>query len=570
MKTLYIKHPSFFLLFIVVLISCADNSVKLSDNSASKRKVALAYKHSEKGDYYYKVTQLDSAFFYYNSAKQIFVAQKDSANATYSLLMLARIQRLISDYNGSETSANEALQYVGKNNAYKREAYNILGMCYRKNLNYEDALTAYRKAIIITPDSLSKSIIQNNIATVYNEMGKPKAALALLHKLKQSDAVLKDSVTYARVINNLGLCYQKINNPEAEAYLKKAHAIREAINDRVGLLSSYLAISQYYAGNNKLLTKQYALKALELADSMESPDEKLSAIKTIIETGDAPQTFTKQYIRISDSLHAARATAKNQFAKIKYDSKVVQLENLKLKTQKQQLQIEAERSKTHKVILAIIILFTITISLLIMKLLRVKFKRNTLKEVYNTESRISKQIHDEVANDVFNIMSFAENTDLSASINRNKFMYYLENVYNKVRDISHNNADIEAGPDFPVYLRELLSGFQSPVTNVILKGIDEIAWDSIDDIKKVNIYRILQELMVNMKKHSKASLVAVTFTRQKRGIHINYADNGIGMDINHKINGLANVENRNRAIGGHVIFDSQNNNGCRISLYIPV
>ncbi|MFT6754570.1 MAG: signal transduction histidine kinase, partial [Urechidicola sp.] len=45
---------------------------------------------------------------------------------------------------------------------------------------------------------------------------------------------------------------------------------------------------------------------------------------------------------------------------------------------------------------------------------------------------------------------------------------------------------------------------------------------------KITIYRILQELMTNMKKHSKASHVVITFIQKPKRIFINYLDNSIG------------------------------------------
>src|SRR5690606_29067784 len=154
-------------------------------------------------------------------------------------------------------------------------------------------------------------------------------------------------------------------------------------------------------------------------------------------------------------------TAKNEFAKIKYDSKVVQLENSDLKAQKQNLELEAIKDHNQKVVLVLTLVFTAIVALLLIQLLKIRFKRNTLREVYKTETRISKTIHDEIANDVFNVMSFAENQDLALEGNKDKVLTSLEKVYQKTRDISHNNGDIDTGPYYLKHLKELLSQYQS-------------------------------------------------------------------------------------------------------------
>lgn len=57
----------------------------------------------------------------------------------------------------------------------------------------------------------------------------------------------------------------------------------------------------------------------------------------------------------------------------------------------------------------------IIISLFFGNFLTTKNKREKIKTTYNTELRIAKKLHDELANDVFQTMAFAETQDLSTS-----------------------------------------------------------------------------------------------------------------------------------------------------------
>jgi hypothetical protein len=71
--------------------------------------------------------------------------------------------------------------------------------------------------------------------------------------------------------------------------------------------------------------------------------------------------------------------------------------------------------------------------------------------------------------------------------------------------------------------------------------------------------------MVNMRKHSKASLVALTFKNDKNIFHIHYSDNGVGCDstaLKFK-NGLQNVETRIKSLNGTLTFDTSINNGFK-------
>ena len=70
-----------------------------------------------------------------------------------------------------------------------------------------------------------------------------------------------------------------------------------------------------------------------------------------------------------------------------------------------------------------------------------------------------------------------------------------------------------------------------------------------------------------MKKHSDATVVAVTFKQDDKNTRINYNDNGIGCDLN-KSGGLVNVENRIDSINGSIIFTSKINEGFKAEITI--
>jgi len=109
--------------------------------------------------------------------------------------------------------------------------------------------------------------------------------------------------------------------------------------------------------------------------------------------------------KISDSLNEAAQNALNKFAKLKYDSKKNRDENLQLKmiTAKKELELEKEKNRN---IITGVSGSSIVLGLLIFGYYKKqKHKQEKLQEIYKTETRIAKKIHDEVANDVYNIMN---------------------------------------------------------------------------------------------------------------------------------------------------------------------
>jgi signal transduction histidine kinase len=161
-------------------------------------------------------------------------------------------------------------------------------------------------------------------------------------------------------------------------------------------------------------------------------------------------------------------------------------------------------------------------------------------------------VHDEVANDVYHIMTKLQHQDTG----NETVIDDLESVYNKTRDISREYNDLNMDEDYDQLLYDLINHYNSSKTNIITKNLSTIDWTKIQTDKKIALYRVLQELLTNMSKHSQASLVLITFQKEGSKLKIEYKDNGVGCDLK-KQNGLQNAENRILASNGSITFKSQ-------------
>ncbi|MBL7093028.1 sensor histidine kinase, partial [candidate division KSB1 bacterium] len=104
----------------------------------------------------------------------------------------------------------------------------------------------------------------------------------------------------------------------------------------------------------------------------------------------------------------------------------------------------------------------------------------------------------------------------------------------------------------------------------------------IDDINnllpkenEINCYRILQELMNNILKHSKAKKTWIKISRLKTVISVNVRDNGIGFDYEKIINekrgfGLSGVRERIEILKGKLKIKSGMNEGANFVIEIPI
>lgn len=199
-----------------------------------------------------------------------------------------------------------------------------------------------------------------------------------------------------------------------------------------------------------------------------------------------------------------------------------------------------------------------------------KSKQIRLQEGYTTEIRIAKKLHDELANDVFYTMTFAETQDLQNPIKKETLLENLDKIYHRTRNISKENSIIDTNEHFEYNLKQMLSNYKTNILEIIIKNGNPIDWSKIDADKKIAIQRVLQELMVNMKKYSQASFVIIGFNTIQNNIIIDYLDNGIGCSQKLILKGgLQNAENRIQTVNGIFTFDTNPDKGFKAKITVP-
>ncbi len=569
-----VHFPIFIFLFMLffTLSSCEKKQTATKEFKSN-----TAYKtYIDRAEKFFANNQYDSAFYYYTKIKSNSDVNNESEKIIYSLLKIATIQQIQADYAGSESTATESISLFQKttDSYYKVAVFNLLGINYKNLFNYNNAILNYKKALDLSEDTFQKAIIQNNIAVVYMDKQDYEKAIQILYPLSLKKEIIENQEQYARTLDNLGYCYFKSADPKAYQYLDKALSINKKLNYDFGMTTSYLNFSEFYKNANPKLAYQYAKTAYEKATKINTVDDRLKALALLIHSSSENKTksYSAAYLRINDSINKVRQKAKNQFAKIKYDSKKEREENLILKTQKVENELELEKEKNRNLLLLFCIAMGISGTVFIIYFLNVRNKREKIMSTYETETRISKKLHDELANDVYHTMAFAETQNLASSQNKEQLLNHLETIYTRTRNISKENSSIETGIHFLSYLKEMMASFNTDEVNILVNGLDTFNWDLLENNKKITVYRVLQELLVNMKKHSKCSLVVLNFKKNEKKLQIDYSDNGLGADfdkINLK-NGLQNVENRILSIKGTITFDIKSEKGFKVSFILPI
>lgn len=513
----------------------------------------------------------DSAFYYFS---KVTTQSKDSLLIGKAYSYMAVIQNNAGDYFGSIESALAALKFLDPISKEEKDFvasnYNELVLNSIRLNNYVDALKYCDEALNYLEDSQVRVIVLNNMGLAFREQKAYSKAIKIYDEILSKKSLSKKE--YARTLTNSSFAKWLQNSAyDASNDLLTALHIRETENDLWGQNSSYAHLADYYFQKKPDSALFYARNMFAIAEMINSPDDKIEALQKLIKLSPADSTkhYFETYQQLSDSVHSAQNAAKNQFALIRYETEKHKADNLKLQ---QDITNKKYQIIKQRIILISVLCLVITaavVGILWYKKRKQRIELEAQNRIKESRLKTSKKVHDVVANGLYRVMAEIEN---QKHIDREGILDRLENMYEKSRDISYEaeNVDVKL-QNFNEKIADLLTSFASETTKVLTAGNEPELWYTADDRIKHEIEHVLQELMVNMRKHSRATHVVLRFEQEDNCIHIHYTDNGVGMKKGIRYNnGLTNTGNRIKAIDGQIIFDTNIERGLKIHISFPI
>ncbi len=202
------------------------------------------------------------------------------------------------------------------------------------------------------------------------------------------------------------------------------------------------------------------------------------------------------------------------------------------------------------------------------KKLQEQFSENLLTSQEEERTRIARELHDSVGQQLTLIKRRSQNLD------QTEITKLTNSALEEVRSISRGL--------YPALLREL--GLTQSIQQLVNEYDEQtdlffsVDLDNIDgDFTKntsLNFYRLIQECLTNIVKHARAKSVTVSITKEENSIIALISDNGKGFDVNDskKKNslGLKTIAERIRIMKGKLSIDSQLNTGTNFIFTIPV
>ena len=568
-------------------------------SSKYKDTMALAEYHWNYGTYHNQIEKLDSSYYHYYQAYNYYQLV-DHKNYTAKMLYnMAFIQGKSKDYINSESKLFQAVilyNSLGKKKSASK-CFNLLGSIYGELNDFDNSIKYHYKVVDVianekTQDfSLEKSY--NDLGITYRKIGNYKKSISMFElALKNEEIFTKDKKLYAKLIDNQA--YSKVlSNKDSNAArdsLLSALTIRNTLNDFSGIAVSNMHLSEYFGFEGDTIKSiEYGLKANKISEENKNNRDVLSSLIQLSKVDKVNSAlYLNKHLELSNLLQNQQLKLRNKFARISFETDEYITKADKLSLQRIVILI----SSISLLIIISLVYFARIQKIRNKKLILERNQQKANEEIFNllldqqvkleegrvTErNRISEDLHDGILGKIFGArinLGFLEIK--GTEIEKKQFdnlIDELQVIEKDIRDISH---DLKSNTILESNYIKLLEGLiiDSSLVGQFKYSLDYdkgTEWNLVSNEIKINVYRILQELLQNIIKHSNATSIFVELTYIDNKLNLIVEDNGSGLELKKTIRGIGvnNIKSRIKKLGGNVAFNSTVNKGLKVSIKIP-
>lgn len=456
----------------------------------------------------------------------------------------------------------EKAKIIAVNNGNKlleADCYNNIGTAYEQQLKYPEALEVYKKALDYYTASQNKSrmaMALSNVAIVYKFLKKYQLAIDYNLKGLELAREMKSQWTEAAILNNIGSIYSSWGNYTAAIdYCNQSIALSRKMNAMEIVYNAYETMGEAAtaAGDYKSAVNYYkAFMASKDSFVTSESNRQLSELQTRYDTEKKDKQIAQQGFEL---------TRRNYFlwaaiTLLLFGSLLGYSYYRRYKLRKEkQLQQEVIRQQDIAV-------------------------KAVLQAEENERKRIAGELHDGVGQLMsaarMNLSAFENDILFAGDDKRQRFEKIISLVdegCSEVRMVSHNmmpNALLKSGLANAV--RDFIEKIDHNLIKVDLysEGLNERLDADIETV----LYRVIQEAVNNVIKHSGANRLDISLVRENSAIVVTIEDNGKGFDTDYKERfegiGLKNIMTRIAYLKGEVEFNSSAGRGTFIGITVPL
>jgi len=454
-----------------------------------------------------------------------------------------------------------------------------VGIVYRRLGMNDSAAVCYKTGVeeaMMCKDRAVLAYLYNNLSVLYCEMERYGESFAYAAKAQINAKEGKDTIEYYSALANEGICYAKQgDNSRAARMLSMVYDKADGMGSTPLKLKviNYLLSAYRELGDNRQMEKYLALgektaasfpagsiavsgiyeskmniqmsqgkfgEALETSRRLESnggmqavPEYKLRRLQALCYAGlgDYAKAYRleKKAAAVEDSVSGAAV------------EKQLSEYSVRFKTQEKELEIsrlQEEKAAGRAFMMLILMMLTVVIAAFVITMLWISHKKKihrqqteidlTRRYIDGMESeraKLARDLHDGACNELLAIGMELRGDDAD----KDRIIDHVQELRSSLRHISHEMMPpsfqyAELDETLEYYVGHLLK----PDTMEISYRSQGDNWESIPQDIACQLYRITQEAVGNIIRHSAATRAEVSLTLEKDSIHLNIKDNGKG------------------------------------------
>jgi len=568
------------------------------------------FKHTKKwkdckdiANAYYEISQYDSMEVYLDS-----IINNGAHSASYSTLgSTFNLKGLIDSDRGKLHHAvinfQKAIDYYKLDNNETEVAkgyYNIAGIFEEiGDSSHIKKAEEYmlRSISIFLTDSTSGYLApaQIGLASFYDNNNQSELAVSILKNTLSNSYTQIPRIDQSQAYLYLSSALFNLNKIDSVLYyIKLSEELAKGYGDYYIDADIELMKAKYYLSKGKFeKAKVHILNSNKVHPDNWDPDYFELIISIADSLDDAPMgnKYLKKYLLIKDSL--LNSSTHNQILEMteKYESEKKEMKinllqkdilNKELSNKLQSEELSKNKKENQNLLLTISLLTLLIGGIIILALIIRKRKQDSInnllkeKELESTihqlkgqdeeRARISRELHDGIANDVLALkIKHDGDAEIAAE---------MKKIHNSIRDLSHQLSETR------IVDRNIDSIIRELIKSVLLANNLTVyyLWFPPNDFTKINVqdsknlYRILQEIFSNIIKHADASNVEINATKHEKTLNLTISDNGKGFDkfSEYKGIGLTNINDRISAMKAIIEIDSNSKSGTTFIINLPI
>lgn len=580
----------------------------------------LAHSYYSLGNYYFFNSKLDSCLSYLDKAyllteeieepllKPSILSTKGGAYSKLGAVILAistqmEAKQLLDKVDTLTLSEDEIRKFKGQNLVLNNSLANL----YNKTEDYEKAIEFYEGAYQAALNLGSKgnaAVILSNKGNLFIKMNRLEEGLAVL---EQGKAMKLESKMPNRFIAssdlNIGIAHFEMGNYEKalESY-EKSLTISETNQSQRGIMEALT--------NRGILYNAYGRHddALENCQSAKMIAQAINDSEYLIKTCDCLYQAHNALGNFKESLqnHELYTKVKDSVFNEKNIRKITQVGmqyEFDKKEAEQQLIIDQKNRQKNQILLGLIALGVFALTLFIFFRKRLKYQKTITAQERKLQQqkitdlqqknkltamsgmiegqeaerlRIAKDLHDSLGGLLSTVKAHfgsiqkeCDQLDQVPIVQKTNGL--IDEACIEVRRISHNMM--------PHALT--ISGLEGAIQDMVDNLNDqkyEATFEAnnlpkMETTREVMVYRLVQEIISNVRKHAKANSLFIQIFGHKEEINLIIEDDGAGFDYPKAQSngglGLKSINSRVAFLDGIIEWDTQPGRGTNINITIP-